>query len=172
MEATHLKCLLLVALSLFVCATGIDAQKKKKRLPRWKIDPYTKNDPVRMKMAGYISFGPFPFGEIGTKIVDTAHVDKHLSYARIIWVETAHFRIGSSLGRWSIPTEIEVRRKLRAELERLKLKLGNKVNPKTRVLDPWLRLHLTAQRMEELYAEIQDWLGVEDSEFLDFRLDN
>ncbi len=164
MEATHLKWLLLAALTLSVCPTVVDAQKKK-RLPRWQVDPYTKNDPARMKKAGYVSFGPFPFGELGSKIVDTEYVGKHLEYAQIIWVETAHFRIGSSLAPWAVPTELEIRRKLRAELGRLRKKLGKKVNPKTRVLDRWLRLHLTAQRMEELYAELQDWLGVKDSEF-------
>jgi hypothetical protein len=152
----------LISMTMALCAPLAHAQKK---LPRWKIDPYTKNEPAAMKKAGYVSFGPFPFGELGTKIITSKRIDEHLNYAKIRWVETAHFRIGSTLRAWPVPTQIEVRRKLRSELERLKKKLGRRVNPKTRVLDPWLRLHLTAQRMEELYTEIQELLGVKDSQF-------
>jgi hypothetical protein len=170
MEGTHLMgtvrttSLLCTLVTAFLLAPFVEAQKKKK-LPRWKIDPYTKNDPAAMKKAGYVSFGPFPFGELGTKLISSKHIDDHLNYDKIRWVETAHFRIGCSLRAWAIPTELEVKRKLRKELEQLKKKLGRRVNPKTRVLDEWLRLHLIAQRMEDLYAEIQDWLGVKDSQF-------
>lgn len=158
--------LLFAALSavavLAFCETG--AAQRKKRLPRWKIDPYTKNDPAALKKAGYVRYGPFPFGEFGSKLIDTAYVDKHLSYAKIRWVETAHFRIGTTLPSWPVPADLWTRKKIRAELTRLKVKIP-KVNPRTRSLDPWLRLHLTAQRMEEHYAEMQDWLGVQDADF-------
>lgn len=155
---------LLTFLALLLSVPGADAQKKK-RIPRYKLDPYTKNDPARMKKAGYVSFGPFPFGEHGSKIVDTKYIEEHLDYAQIIWIETAHFRICSTLEPYSIPNELDTRRKIRAELERLRKKLGKKVNPRTRILDRWLRLHLTAQRMEDLYADLMSWLQVKDSDF-------
>ena len=143
-------------------ATNTAAQKK--RLPKWKIDPYTKNDPEAMRKAGYVSFGPFQFGEHGSKIITTKRIEEHLFYARIRWVETKHLRIGSSLGPWQIPNDLATRRRFRSELERLKKKLP-RVNPRVRRLDPWLRLHLYAQRMEDLYADVQKWLMVEDADF-------
>lgn len=146
-------------------ATAPANSQKKQRTPKFKIDPYTKNDPVLMKKAGYVSYGPFPFGEHGSKLVDTQYIEKHLDYAEILWVETAHFRICSTLEAYPIPNELETRRKIRAELEQLKKKLGKKVNPRARVLNRWLRLHLTAQRMENLYAELQSWLQVKDTDF-------
>lgn len=152
-------------MALLLAIPSADAQKRKNRIPKYKTDPYTKNDPARMKKAGYVSFGPFPFGEHGSKIVDSQYIEKHLDYAQIIWVETAHFRICSTLEPYHIPTERDTRQKIRAELERLREKLGKRVNPRTRVLDRWLRLHLTAQRMEDLYSDLQSWLQVKDSDF-------
>ncbi len=92
---------LLALIPLLAAVSILDAQRKNKLPPRWKIDPYTKNDPERMRKAGYVSFGPFEFGELGSKNITSEHVEDHLFYARIIWVETAHFRIGSTLTPWS-----------------------------------------------------------------------
>ncbi|MCA8941263.1 MAG: hypothetical protein KDB80_01780 [Planctomycetes bacterium] len=153
-----------------VCAlalcTASQAQKDEK-LPRWKVDPYTKNDPKKLAMLGYVSFGPFEFGQRGSKIVTTDEIEKHLSYEKILWVETPHFRIGSMLPKWSVPTDPTVKKKLREELGRLQARLGDdkKIKVKPRVLDPWLRLHLFAQRAEEHYALFSDWLGVKDEDF-------
>lgn len=157
---------LLVGLSLSACLLGAGLTAQGKRLPRYKLDPYTKNDPKEMAKAGYLNYGPFKFGELGDKVIQTTAIEKHLFYAELIWVETAHFRIGSSLKSWAIPNDIKTRRSYREELERLAKKLP-RVKPKirTRVLDPWLRLHLFAQRCEELYTEYQSWLGVTDKDF-------
>ena len=38
-------------------------------------------------------------------------------------------------------------------------------NPRTRTLDPWLRLHLIAKRVEEFWAEFSARLGVTDADF-------
>lgn len=152
----------LVACLLCVCP--VLAQDKTDKLPKWKIDPYTKNDPKLMKKAGYVSYGPFGFGEIGDKEVSTEAIEKELGDIKLIWVETAHFKIGSALARWPIPTDRTVKKKLRAELAELKEKLP-KVNEKTRVLDPWLRLHLFAQRVENLYKRFQQIMEVTDEDF-------
>jgi len=134
-------------------------------MPRWKFDPYTQNKPHMIEKAGYIALGTeIPFGQRGAQTVTTADIDKHLDYARIRWVETPHFRLGSSLETVSVPQDREIKAKIRAELERLQKKLPT-VNPRTRRLDPWLRTHLFAQRAEEHYAEIQKWFGVQDSDF-------
>ncbi len=133
-------------------------------LPAWKLDPYTRNEPALMAKVGYASYGPFAFGQRGHEVASSAEIEQRLSYAEILWVETAHFHIGLNLPEWRLPDEIETRRKIRAELERLHAILP-RVNPRARVLDPWLRLHLTAMRLEDVYGEFQAFLGVSDSDF-------
>ena len=151
-------------LVLVVCVGVTQAQKKRPKLPKWKIDPYTKNDPKAMAKAGYVSYGPFGFGEIGENEVQTNDIEKELGKVKLIWVETAHFKIGSALARWPIPTDRAVKQKLRAELTELKKKIP-KVKIKAKVLDRWLRLHLFAQRLENLYSRFQEIMKVTDADF-------
>ncbi len=162
MEATRrpMKAFPLAAALLCLCLPG-SAQKRKK-LPRWKIDPYTRNDPKAMAKAGYVSFGPFPLGDAH----GTEEVEKALAKAKIRWVETAHFRIGSTLPAWTLPFDPKIKKKYRAELTELKKKLP-RVKPKTKRLDPWLRLHLFAHRCEKLYADFCRRMKVTDASFPD-----
>jgi hypothetical protein len=147
------------------CAVALPAQKEsKEKLPRYKLDPHTRNEPKALQAAGYVSLGPFPFGERGLDDATTADVEAEISYEPLLWVETAHFRIGSSLPEWTVPLEPEIRNKIRAELEELGKKLP-RVNPKTRELSPWLRLHLTAHRLEKAHREWCALLGVNDGDF-------
>lgn len=150
---------LLVAL---VTAASLPGQADK--LPKWRLDPYTKNDPEAMARLGYVSYGPFAFGSIGDRPVQTTQIDAKLEFVQILWVETPHFRIGQNLPSWTVPMDPETRNKIRGELEELQKKLPS-VNPKARTLDPWLRLHLNAMRLEKLYAETQQLFGVEDKDF-------
>ncbi len=120
-------------------------------------DPYTKGDADAMFAAGYERFAPFEF--VGGET--TKSLDKLLG-VRVLWVETAHFRIGTSLPELALdPSQ---RGQITAELRRLGKRLP-KVPKVARRLDPWLRLHLTAQRLEELYADVQAKLGVSRSDF-------
>ncbi len=151
-----------LAAALLTLAGPARAQKTKHKLPRWKIDPYTKNDPKAMKRAGYVSFGPFPIGDAH----GTAEVEKALPKTKIRWVETAHFRIGSALPAWTIPFDPKIKKRYRAELTELKKKLP-RVNPRAKRLDPWLRVHLFAHRLEKLYADFERRLGVTDDDFPD-----
>lgn len=151
-----------IVLALTALLPAQDAKDEK--TPKWRIDPYTKNDPAAMKKAGYVSFGPFPFGSIGDKPVPTTQIDASLPYVQILWAETKHFRIGMNLPPWPVPLDPETRNKIRAELEELQKVLPG-VNPKTRTLDPWLRLHLNAMRLEKLYAETSALFGVKDEDF-------
>lgn len=124
-------------------------------------DPYTRGgDPELLKAAGYVSLGgPFEFGPSGQT---TESISEHLSYLDLRWVETAHFKLGIALPK--IKVTGDERDKLRAELTRLGEALPG-IDPRTRQVDPWLRLHLYAQRLEDLYAEIQGFLGVKDEDF-------
>lgn len=156
-----------LALLATASTASTQAKKKYKKSERWKLDPYTKNEPKLMEKLGYVSYGPFDFGQRGDKPVTTTDVEEHLSYEQILWVETAHLKIGLMLDPWPVPQELKTQKKLRAELTRLKERLGgkSKIKVKPRKLDRWIRLHLIAQRLEDHYAEMQDWLGVKDADF-------
>jgi hypothetical protein len=118
-----------------------------------------------MKKAGYVAFAPLQFGELAGATCSTDQIDDTLGKIKIRWVETAHFKIGSALDGWPIPaTDVKLRKKLEGELERLKKKLPA-VNVKTRMLDPWLRLHLFAQRCEETYEDMAKRLQVNEESF-------
>jgi hypothetical protein len=88
------------ALTVALFAAGAADAQDKPKVPKWRIDPYTKNDPKLMTALGYVSYGPFEFGPVSSE-----EVDKFLSYDQFLWVETAHFRIGSSLQNWVVPCD-------------------------------------------------------------------
>ena len=126
----------------------------------WRQDPYTKADPAAMKKAGYTSFGPFTWGDDH----DSRLIHKMLTHARILWIETAHFKLGCALPPYRMPKAGKWRKKLQRELKELQKKLPD-VNTKTKVLSPWLRAHLFAQRLEEMYSVVSEMLDVTDKDF-------
>ena len=126
----------------------------------WMADPYTKGDEAAMKTAGYVRFGPLTWGDDH----DTRAIDKMLSHAEIIWIETRHFKLGCHLAPYQLPRRGKWKKKIVDELKELQKKLPA-VNPKTKVLDPWLRAHLYAHRLEVFYADFCKRLGVEDEDF-------
>ena len=134
---------------VFIFAAVGFAQKKKPN-EKWKEDPYTKNDPVAMRAAGSVSYRPFPFGDNhGTK--EMQHVLGE--DVPLITVETAHFRIATSWGPYNASRAKRAdKKRLKEALKGLKKKLP-KIKPTTTKLDPWLRVHLLAHRLEDLYAE-------------------
>jgi hypothetical protein len=152
----------LAACAALVLAAVAPAQADK--LPKWRIDSYTKNKPEALAQLGYVSYGPFEFGTKGAAPALTSTIDDHLEHVQILWIETAHFRIGVDLPEWPVPMDPEFRAKIRRELEQLQQRLPS-VNPKARVLDRWLRAHLVAQRLEGIYAEFQQLAGVTDADF-------
>ena len=154
---------MLCAFALAVLAQAAAAQADAK-LPKWRIDPYTKNKPEALAKAGYVSFGPFPFGNLGPKEITNEDVEKTLPYLQIHWIETKHFRLGIELPAWTVPESPELKAKIRKELERLGEKIPG-INSKTRTLDPWLRAHLFAQRCEDIYSEFMQLAGVKDEDF-------
>lgn len=114
-------------------------------------------DPARLEAAGLVSHGPFAFGN-----EDSQRVDELLAVNDIRWIESRHFRIGFALGPHKVkPDE---KNKIRAELEKLAAVLPA-VSPKEKILDPWLRAHLYAQRCEEVYARFMALMGVSEADF-------
>ncbi|MSR61674.1 MAG: hypothetical protein EXS08_04395 [Planctomycetes bacterium] len=143
--------------ALLALAVPLAAQAEPKSFPR--VDPYTKNDPGLIQKAGYVSFGPFRFGDDHTSLEAT----QTLGGIPLLWVETEHFKLGSALGEYTLGDDYEKRR-VQGELERLALRLPD-VKAKTKKLDPWLRLHLYALRLEELYGQFLGAFHLREEEF-------
>ena len=149
---------------LFAAAAPLAAapappQETGEREERPEIDPYTEGDPEAMEEAGYYSFGPFLWASDHT----TERVEETLGGIPLIWVETEHFKIGSSLEPYKVGDDRIEKKLLREELKRLGKRLP-RVKSKTKELDPWLRLHLFAQRLEELYERFTEHFEIEDVE--------
>ena len=123
-------------------------------------DPYTDGDEAAKKAAGVVSHAPFPWAD-GHRTTD---IDKVLGENRILWLETAHFRFAFTLRSATWPDESDARKALQDEVKALKKKLP-KVPEKPKRLDPWLRLHLYAQRCEDAYARFHALLGTRDADF-------
>ena len=143
-------CLALFALPAL--ALGGGKQKTPRNDP--SNDPYTGGDPEVWAKAGIVSMGGFEFGDSDTKGVDAA-----LPTSDIRWIETEHFEIGFALGSYKVSQKEKAR--LRAELTELAKVLPN-VKPKTKKLDPWLRLHLYAVRAEKLYDRFLQLVQIDD----------
>jgi hypothetical protein len=152
-----------VFLCLLTCLASPGAAQRKKtpeEVGPPAVDPYTEGKDAAMKKAGYESFGPLFWGDgHGSQDIEVT-----LDGIPILWVETAHFRIGSTLDEYTVADDAAEKKRVRAELTRLRKRIP-KVKPKVRTLDPWLQLHLYAMRMEELYADVCKHFGVEDSDF-------
>ncbi|MFT4513897.1 MAG: hypothetical protein ACI89X_002266 [Planctomycetota bacterium] len=155
--------LLLLALAV-ICVQAEASAQKKLKLEKWQIDPYTNMEPKAMAKAGILNYGPFNFGNLAADPVTSTDIQKTLPFINIIWMETAHFRIGVELPEWSLPQDARTKKKVRAELTELKKKLP-KIKPKSRKLAPWTRAHLTAHRLEKLYSDTQELFGVTDDDF-------
>lgn len=136
------------------------AQAQGGREERPDVDPYTKGEPKAMAALGESSFGPFQWnGQARTELVEDA-----LGGVPILWVETEHFRIGSTLEGIGMPPRREDKKALREELAELAGRL-KAIPKKPKRLDPWLRLHLFAARLERLYADFEARFGLKDEEF-------
>ncbi|MBK7878701.1 MAG: hypothetical protein IPJ77_23840 [Planctomycetes bacterium] len=125
-----------------------------------KVDPYTKGDTAAMEKAGYESFGPFLFAE-GIKTQD---VEEALGNVQVLWVETQHFKLGSTLRTYKLKGDPKEEKKLEEELKRLKARLPT-IKPLKNKLDPWLRLHLYAMRLEEQYQDFCTMFGLTEADF-------
>jgi hypothetical protein len=124
------------------------------------VDPHTRGERELLDRLGYVSFGPFPWAG-ADRTTDVAQI---LGGIDVLWVETEHFKLGSSLGTYEIPNDREERGLIEGDLKRLKQRLG-RLKPEKKSLDPWLRLHLYAQRLEELYGEYSSRFGLGPEDF-------
>lgn len=125
------------------------------------VCPYCENDPEQLAAAGLVSHGPIGIGPAGSE----ALADE-LPASQWLFLESAHLRWASSLGPESVKGKD--RERLTAELDRLREHFPD-IPRKVKRLDPWLRLHLMAQRGEDFYDRFQQLLRVTDADFPETR---
>jgi hypothetical protein len=123
-----------------------------------EVDPWTGGE-------GFERLG---YARVGSMVLPgpttTEEVGLTLGGVPMLWVETEHFKIGSSLKTYRLQGDRDEKRKLDDELERLGKRLGRFKAPRNE-LDPWLRLHLAAQRLETLHAEFSATFELADTAF-------
>ena len=146
----------LVAVALLFLVLPVVAQAMPRVVvdrPQVAADPYVDGSSHRMEQLGYRSFGPFPLG--------TNHgsddVQRLVPGERLHWIETAHFRIGVALPEIAVGGSKAWQQRLRGELETLAGSMP--VDSRQKRLDPWLRAHLVALRLERLLRDVLDVLG-------------
>ena len=155
-----LHAILVLLIALVLVAPAEARQRKKDLLPNHpSLDPYTEGDPELMAAAGIVSLGGFEF-----TTTDTADVDAYMAVCDIKWIETEHFELGFALGSYKVSQK--EKKKLVAELTRLSEMLPA-VSSKKKILDPWLRAHLFAQRLEEIYDRFLEITQLQDTVFPD-----
>jgi hypothetical protein len=148
-----------MAVSLLLA--GVAAQKpgKPEKVDAF-ADPFTRNDPAKIKALGYARIGQFLWlGE-----ASTAQVQEVLGDDIAIFIETAHCKLASTLRSFPWPKEKEPRDALAAELDRLAA-LCPEFKGRPKSISPWLRAHLYAQRIEKLYADFVAKLSIDESKF-------
>ncbi|MBI5849705.1 MAG: hypothetical protein HZB39_01485 [Planctomycetes bacterium] len=129
------------------CSIPLVAQERDRS--RSSVDPYTRGDAQALARAGLVGLGPFRLGER----FGTADVEHCLGRAEVVWIETAHFKIGAELPplAWK-DCDAVARKRLTAELAALR-KVMPVGSATPRSMDPWLRAHLLARRCEALYED-------------------
>jgi hypothetical protein len=150
----------LFALIFSLTSPPASAQERED-LPRWKIDPYTQNEAEAYQAAGYVRYHRVMLHED----LSVTEVMQVLGDLKMNWVETEHFVIGCDLPEYKIPGDKILKERLAEEYARLREKLPALPKKAPKKLDPWLRVHLYAQRCEDVYARLQKVLAVTDESF-------
>ncbi|HVS20064.1 MAG TPA: hypothetical protein VMT18_15780, partial [Planctomycetota bacterium] len=123
-----------------------------------EVDPRTGGEGY--ERLGYVRVGPLVLPGPST----SEEVQQVLGGVPMLWVETEHFQLGSSLKTYRLQGDGDERDKLAAEFKALEAGLGRFKHPRSE-LDPWMRLHLAAQRLETIHAEFVDTFGLADVAF-------
>lgn len=116
-------------------------------------DPFTKDDAAARTRAGVVAVGRFPWADH-----TTVDIQSLMGFEPFRFLETAHFKIASSLAPLPLPEDRAVRKRLLGELDELRKKLPSVASAPEGV-DAWLRVHLFAQRLEHLHATFTSTFG-------------
>ena len=146
---------------IFALTSPPASSQEREDFPKWKIDPYTQNEAEAYKAAGYVRYHRVMVHED----LSVTEVMQVLGELEMNWVETEHFVIGCDLPKYKIPGDKILKERIAAEYLRLREKLPELPKKAPKTLDPWLRLHLYAQRCEDTYARLQEVLAVTDASF-------
>jgi len=155
-------CSLPVALAFFLgsAAPPAGARPQDTSLESFEqVDPYTRGDAKLLAKLGYVSVAPTRW----TTTQTTQFVRETLGGIDVLFLETAHFRIASTLATYEGSEDQAEKDQLEEELARLKRRCS-RLKPQ-RDIDPWLRLHLYAQRLEDLYADFSGRFGLTEASF-------
>lgn len=151
-----------VLLGLALTLSPARAQEDSKPEVVPALDPYTRGERAAFDAAGYVSLGPFPWCE-GTTSDELA---RELGAPWILWIETEHFRMGSTLATYDVPSDRIEKKRLETEFARVR-SIFPDAKPRKDELDPWLRAHLYAQRLEAIHAAYMRDFGLRDEDFAD-----
>lgn len=158
LRRSHLLAGLVAALAWAVAAAPACAQDDGDGMEEFdEEDPYTAGSSALVSSLGYRSMGNFAF--LGPHRTETIQLE--MGGVPMLFVETEHFRIGSTLTTYKYTGDREEKAKLGDELDQFEERLEDFKPVKKKKLDPWLRLHLAAQRAENLFAEVVEVLGIE-----------
>lgn len=138
--------------SLLVLAAGAVAQEPKP-LER-PDDPYTQGEQRFYDMAGYEAVHSF----LLSQSLRTEQVEEVLGTGQILWIETPHFRLGCGLASQPMPREPRAKAQARADLKSLRSRLPT-IPASPRKMDRWLRAHLYAHRLEQVYQRFGEVAG-------------
>jgi len=143
----------------FACLALPAWAQKASKVPRTDPSqcPYCHNDPEILKRAGLVSHGGFDVARHPTE-----EASKAVAGADIYWIETEHFELGFALG--PIKVRQEEKEKIRGECAKLAEVLEN-VPDKPKVLDPWLRTHIYAMRLEQIYSDMLEFFDIKQEVF-------
>ena len=113
--------------------------------------------PEVMGAGGILSHGGFGFGRSDTDGVDDFHGN-----LQIFWIETEHFEIGYAGPQYKVSAK--ERKAVQQELADL-AEFFPEINPKKPQIDPWLRVHMYAVRVEQIYTKFLGIMQVKGDEF-------
>ncbi|HUR28175.1 MAG TPA: hypothetical protein VM509_08305 [Planctomycetota bacterium] len=141
--------------------TGKDGASNQAEEKFKSTDPYTKGNPEILKQAGYVSLAPFTFAD-GIQPIDMVEV---LGGIDLLWAETAHFKICSSLKTYKSKADQLENDAIDKDIALLTKKIPACRNSRGSTVDPWLRLHIYALRLERLYGDFCEHTGFSDADF-------
>lgn len=149
----------LLILTLLLAPLSAQRPPRPEKVDAFK-DPYTKNDPEHLASLGYVSVGQF----VWVAQITTPQLQEILGEDTAIFIETAHFKLACTLRSIPWPKEKDRREALTTELEALAARCPE-FKTRVRSLDPWLRAHLFAQRLESVYADFCARLAIDQTRF-------
>ncbi len=151
----------LLAASAALAQSGKEGASNQAEEKFKEVDPYTKGDADLVRQAGYKNLRPTSFAQD----IQAQDMLELLGGIELVWAETEHFKICSSLQTYKSKGDPRENAALEKELVVLTRKIPGCRNARASKLDPWLRLHLYAMRLEQLYAEFCERTGFCDADF-------